>query len=290
MPRLLAYLGLAGVAVAASAWVLTAPAPLADDALAGLSGNAEAGATIFAATGCASCHTREGAETLGGGASFVTDFGTFYAPNISPDAAHGIGGWTALDFANAVQRGVSPGGQHYYPAFPYTSYALMTAQDVSDLWAYMQTLAPDATPSKPHDVGFPFNIRRSLGGWKMLYADAGYHVGPSDDPVLARGRYLVEAMAHCAECHTPRDSLGGLDRAAWMSGAPNPSGRGEIPALTPDKLDWSAVDIAYYLETGFTPEFDSAGGSMAKVVSNTAKLSAEDRAAIAAYIKALPAP
>jgi mono/diheme cytochrome c family protein len=105
---------------------------------------------------------------------------------------------------------------------------------------------------------------------------------------LERGRYIVEALAHCAECHTPRNAMGGLDRARWMAGAPNPSGDGRIPGITPAQLDWSAQDIAYYLETGFDPDFDSAGGTMGSVVRNFANLTAEDRAAVAAYVKALP--
>ncbi|MGX9354164.1 c-type cytochrome [Roseobacteraceae bacterium S113] len=283
------YLVVVGVSLVAMAWWLTAPQRVPAAALAGLTGDAQAGALVFAAAGCSSCHTRDGSETLGGGAAFATEFGTFYAPNISPDATHGIGAWSLQDFANATIRGVSPDGAHYYPAFPYTSYGLMAPQDLVDLWAHMQTLPTDATPSRPHDVGFPFNIRRSLGVWKQLNGPPGYQIAATTDEI-ARGRYLVEALSHCAECHTPRDALGRLDRNRWMAGAPNPSGRGMIPALTPDALSWDALDIAYYLETGFSPDFDSAGGSMAKVVQNTALLPAQDRAAIAAYIKALPSP
>jgi mono/diheme cytochrome c family protein len=246
---------------------------------------------VFTASGCASCHYAPDSDdklALTGGQAFPSDFGTFHAPNISPDPEHGIGGWTLAQFADAVTRGVSPEGAHYYPAFPYTAYVRMTDGDLADLWAYMQTLPPQAVPSKPHEVGFPFNIRRSVGGWKLLNLDDGWVLDVP--PELERGRYLVEALAHCAECHTPRDALGGLDTARWMAGAPNPSGRGMIPPLTPDKLTWSATDIAYYLETGFTPDFDSVGGHMAAVVSNFGKLTAEDRAAVAAYVKALPAP
>ncbi|MGR3578507.1 MAG: c-type cytochrome, partial [Sagittula sp.] len=132
-----------------------------------------------------------------------------------------------------------------------------------------------------------FNIRRSLGGWKLLFFSDDYVMPAGDNE---RGRYLAETLAHCGECHTPRNALGGLDKGRWLAGAPNPSGQGTIPALTPDKLTWSATDVAYYLETGFTPDFDSVGGHMAEVVDNFSKLSAEDRTAVANYIKALPAP
>jgi mono/diheme cytochrome c family protein len=284
MRKTLLTLAALAVAGAAAGWIVTAPAPLDAARFDGLTGDAERGATVFAAAGCASCHLNDETGTLGGGAAFASDFGTFYAPNISTDPAQGIGDWSRDELLHAVLHGVSPEGRHYYPAFPYTAYIKMTPQDAVDLWAHMQTLPADPTPSKTHDVVFPFNITRGLGLWKALNVSEAYVVGDASD----RGAYLVEALSHCAECHTPRDALGALDTARWMEGAPNPSGRGTIPALTPDALDWSAVDIAYYLESGFTPEYDSAGGSMAKVVSQTAKLPAADREAIAAYLKALP--
>jgi mono/diheme cytochrome c family protein len=153
----------------------------------------------------------------------------------------------------------------------------------------MQTLPASATPSQPHDLSFPFNIRRSVGLWKQLYLTEAWVIEDTAGQAETRGRYLVEALGHCGECHTPRDGLGGLDTSRWLAGAPNPVGSGRIPPLTPDQLEWSATDIAYYLETGFTPEFDSVGGHMVPVVQNFAQLPAEDRAAVASYLKALPA-
>lgn len=286
---------LAGLAVLGLAvfWFLTAPKTVPPAAIEGLSGDVTRGETVFYAAGCASCHAAPGASgeaklILAGGQTFPSPFGTFVAPNISPSEA-GIGGWSTLDLVNAVRNGVSPDGAHYFPAFPYTSYERADVQDLVDLKAFLDTLPPDATPSQPHQVGFPFNIRRSLGGWKMLYAGKGWQITGNLSPQETRGRYLVEALGHCAECHTPRDPLGGLDRARWLGGAPNPTGQGTIPNITPGKLDWSEGDIAYYLETGFTPSFDSVGGHMAAVVENTARLSPEDRAAIAAYLKLVPA-
>ncbi|TNF23116.1 MAG: c-type cytochrome [Rhodobacteraceae bacterium] len=297
MSGMLKVLVPAVLVAAGIAWVVTAPKSVAEDEFVAISGaEADRGEVIFTAAGCASCHHAPGAEgearlVLAGGQAFPSPFGTFKAPNISPDPEHGIGGWEVRDLANALLHGVSPGGGHYYPAFPYTSYTHMADRDIVDLWAYLQTLPASSEPSVGHDVGFPFNIRRSLGGWKFLFLKDDWVMDGNDlGAELTRGRYLVEALGHCAECHTPRNALGGLDRGRWMAGAPDPSGKGTIPALTPDKLTWSETDIAYYLETGFTPEFDSAGGHMAKVVTNTAKLEAEDRAAIAAYLKALPVP
>lgn len=286
-------LALAAVLTAGAGLFLTRAKPLPPNAFSDLTGDAVAGEAVFTAAGCASCHHAPDAKgaarlVLAGGQRFPSDFGTFIAPNISPDPDAGIGGWTLAEFASAVTRGVSPEGAHYYPAFPYTAYTHMKPQDVVDLWAYMQTLPGDATPSAPHEVGFPFNIRRSIGAWKALYLSDQWVMQSSSDETLTRGRYLVEALAHCGECHTPRTALGALDTRRWMAGAPNPTGTGTIPALTPDKLTWSETDIAYYLETGFTPDFDSVGGHMVAVVEDFGKLPASDRAAVAAYLKALP--
>jgi mono/diheme cytochrome c family protein len=225
---------------------------------------------------------------LAGGLPFPSDFGTFHAPNISPDPNHGIGGWTLPQFARAVTRGVSPEGQHYYPAFPYAAYQHLAPQDVVNLFAYMQTLPAAEVPSLPHEVGFPFNVRRGLGVWKILFLKDEYVMADVSDAQVERGRYLVEGMAHCGECHTARNALGGLQRKAWLTGAPNPSGKGRIPGITPAHLDWSQVDLVEYFTSGFTPEYDSAGGEMAEVVRNLAQLPESDREAIAAYLKALP--
>lgn len=291
MRRLLFYPILAGAIFALAALWITPPKTLDPERFSSLEGDAAAGERLFWAAGCASCHAvPEGDDklTLAGGERFATPFGTFVAPNISMDPDHGIGDWTLADFANALLEGTSPEGRHYYPTFPYATYTRMADQDVAHLWAFFQTLPADPTPSQPHDLGFPFNIRASLGGWKLLYLNRDWIVGAST-PELETGRYLVEALGHCGECHTPRTFLGGSDYSAWLSGAPNPTGKGTIPDLTPDKLTWSAEDIAYYLETGFTPDFDTAGGEMAEVVRNTGRLPHDDRAAIAAYVKALPA-
>ncbi len=292
--RLLRWLiALALVAVPLGLW-LSRAVPLPQDALDGVTGDAARGATVFAVAGCATCHTAPEAEpgaapVLSGGQQFATDFGTFVAPNISPDPTRGIGAWTDLQIATAIQRGVSPDGRHYYPAFPYTAYSRAAPQDVVDLIAYLRTLPASDIPSQPHEVGFPFNIRRAMGIWKRLYMPDDWALPGEQTEQVARGRYLVEALGHCAECHTPRGPLGGLDRTRWLGGAPHPTETGRIPNITPGALTWSEADIAYYLETGADPEFDYAGGSMAAVVRNTAQLSTDDRAAIAAYLKAVPA-
>lgn len=303
--------GIALVAVAV-AWVVTMPQTLSSDTLAALpEGNAARGEQVFWEGGCASCHgtldpdsktvAADGKLRLAGGLALKTPFGTFVAPNISPDREDGIGAWNLDDFANAMLTGTSPEGRHYYPAFPYTSYARMNAGDVSDLFAFLKTLEPVQGKTPGHQLGFPFNLRRGLGLWKNLnlssepviaLADLHPTEGDRDEDLLKRGRYLVEGPGHCGECHTPRDAIGSIDATRWLDGAEAAAGEGKVPGISPGHAidDWSASDIAYYLESGFTPDYDSVGGEMVEVQENMARLPARDREAIAAYLKALPRP
>jgi mono/diheme cytochrome c family protein len=289
--RWLVALTLVGAAVF---WWITRPEIASAKVLEGLVPDLALGEQVFNAGGCASCHAAPKAEgaarlVLSGGRKFVSPFGTFIAPNISPDPEQGIGGWSALDLYNAMHNGVSPDGQHYYPAFPYATYARATAQDVVSLFGYLRTLPGSEAARIPHEVGFPFNIRRSLGGWKFLFLKRDWVMGGELTETESRGRYLVEALGHCGECHTPRNLLGGLQLSRWLSGAPNPSGRGRIPNITPGKLDWIESDIAEYLRSGFTPSYDTAGAEMVDVIENTSRLPESDRLAIAAYLKRVPA-
>ena len=288
---LLFALGLVGLA---TFWMVTSPMRLSEDAFAGLTGDAARGEAVFHAAGCASCHMAPGATgeaefVLVGGQEFPSDFGTFLAPNITPDPDHGIGNWSMTDLGNALLHGVSPEGAHLYPALPYWSYERMELQDVADLYAYLKTLPADATPSQAHKIGFPFSVRRLVGGWKFLNMRPDFVVQGDLTAAEERGRYISEALAHCGECHTPRNALGALDTSRWLGGAPNPSGAGTIPNITPGKLTWSEDEIVEYLTSGFTPEFDSVGGHMAHVVENMARLPEEDRRAVAAYLKKVPA-
>lgn len=289
MRRALAAMAALALAGAAAFWGLTRPQPLPPDAFAGVIGVPERGAAVFWAAGCASCHSAEGSSgddrlVLAGGRRFDTPFGTFIAPNISPHPEQGIGGWSLAEFGNAMLRGLSPDGAHYYPAFPYTSYIRADLQDVADLKAFIDTLPESDRPDAPHDLAFPFNIRRGLGLWKRLHLNDTWVLTGDLTAQEERGRTLVEALGHCAECHTPRGPLGGLDTSRWMQGAPNPSGEGRIPDLTAPHFGWSAAQISGYLFSGFTPEFDVAGGSMADVVAGLAELPREDHDAIAAYL------
>jgi mono/diheme cytochrome c family protein len=227
---------------------------------------------------------------LGGGLAIPSPFGTFYAPNISPDPVDGIGRWTETEFVDAVTKGISPAGFHYFPAFPYPSYQHAKVEDVRDLFAYLKTLAAVSGKVRDHDVPFPFNVRRNIGIWKLLFMDGKPFMPDAARSVQwNRGAYLVNSLGHCAECHSPRNLLGGIITAQRFAGGPNPEGEGWVPNITQKGLgDWSAQDVADFLETGQMPDGDSAGGAMARVIKNTSQLSAEDRAAIAEYLKSLP--
>jgi mono/diheme cytochrome c family protein len=284
------------VAGGAAFYVLTMPTELPRDAWASLRApDLTNGETMFNAGGCASCHATPGEDDkrrLGGGLALKTAFGTFKVPNISPDPKSGIGAWSEPQFANAMLKGVGRNGEHLYPSFPYTSYQRMPLADVRDLFAFMKTLPGIDKPNEPHDLTFPFNIRRSLGGWKLLYLDGKtFAPDPAKSAELNRGAYLVEGPGHCAECHSGRSALGGIDPARRFAGGPDPEGKGYIPNLTPhaDGLaNWSAKDIAYLLRTGGLPEgAGEIGDSMGDVVKNTSKLTDADRAAMAAYLKSL---
>ena len=269
-------------------WWLTRPQRIEPGNLPAHKPNTANGERLFHAGGCGSCH----GERLEGGLEIVTAFGTFRVPNISPDPRAGIGEWSDLDFVNAMKSGVSPEGGHYYPAFPYTSYARMGLRDLLDLKAWLDSYEPVAEAVPGHDVGFPWNVRRGIGLWKRLFFDTEPVVSlPDGDDRLQRGRYLVEAVGHCAECHTPRNPIGGLRLQHWLAGGANPDGEGRVPNITPhpDGLaEWSERDIVRYLKSGFTPDYDTVGGSMAEVQENLARLPDADLEAIAAYLKAVP--
>jgi mono/diheme cytochrome c family protein len=294
MPRrIFLSAALAGAAALGVYWWLTAtPVALAVTAAA-YTPNLANGLEIFNAGGCASCHAVPGQPDrlkLGGGLAIPSPFGTFYAPNISPDPADGIGRWTEADFVNAVTKGISPAGFHYFPAFPYASYQHAEIKDIRDLFGYLKTLSPVTGKVRDHDVPFPFNIRRNIGIWKWLFMDGKrFMPDPARPAQWNRGAYLVNALGHCAECHSPRNFLGGIITAQRFAGGPNPEGEGWVPNITQKGLgDWSEKDLAYFLQTGEMPDGDSAGGSMARVIRNTSQLSPEDRAAIAEYLKSLP--
>src|SRR5215471_10034531 len=292
MRRTLIIVAIAVVA-AAALWFFTLPQTIPDSALAPRTPDLANGRTMFLAGGCSSCHAvpeQEDATRLGGGLALTSPYGVFYVPNISSDKKDGIGGWTEAQFVTAMVKGTSPAGQHLYPALPYTSYQRMRTDDLRDLFAYLKTLPAISGKVRDHALWFPFNIRRTLGIWKLLFLDTNtFAPDPRQSEQWNRGAYLVNGPGHCAECHSPRNILGGIKSSQRFAGGPNPEGEGWIPNITQKELgDWSEKDIAYMLETGDTPDGDSVGGGMAQVVKNTAHLAPEDRAAIATYVKSLP--
>jgi len=274
-------------------WWLTIPAVLAAASLPAYQPDVANGQTIFNAGGCSSCHAvpnQPDRTRLGGGLALPSPFGTFHVPNISPDLNDGIGRWSEADFVTAVLKGTSPKGAHYYPAFPYTSYHLAKLEDVRDLFAYLKTLAPVPGRVRDHELPFPFNIRRTVGMWKWLFMDDKPFVAdPAHSATWNRGAYLVNGFGHCAECHSPRNFLGGIVAAQRFAGGPNPEGEGWVPNITQKALtEWSVKDFADFLKTGDLPQGDTASGAMTRVIKNTSQLSLEDRQAMAEYLKSLP--
>jgi mono/diheme cytochrome c family protein len=262
-------------------------------------GDPARGEAVFDAAGCFGCHTDPvgpGAP-LSGGRALKTPFGTFRSPNITPDPETGIGRWTEAQFADAVRQGRMPTGESYFPAFPFVAYARMTDADVRDLFAYLKAQPPVRKANRPHDLSPPFGWRFLLPVWRTLHFD--------DDPLLpapgrseswVRGRYLVEVLGHCAECHTPRTWLGGLDRSRAYQGVAGAGvhGGGAVPGITQNPRtgigDWSDDDILFLLEYGMTASGGTLGGGMGEVVRHgTSKMSDADRRAIVVYLRSLPA-
>jgi mono/diheme cytochrome c family protein len=286
----------------AGLWILTMPATVPASALPSYQPNLKNGETVFNIGGCASCHAvpsknpdKVDRTRLGGGLALKTPFGTFYAPNISPDRKDGIGSWTEAEFATALWDGTAPGGRNLYPVFPYPSFRHMRLNDVRDLFAYIKTLPPVRGKVRGPDLVFPFNIRRLVGLWKLLYLRGGPFVpDPTESAQWNRGAYLVNGPGHCAECHSPRNALGAIIASERFTGGPTPNGKDWVPNITglgsssPSHARWTKSDVATLLDDGMTPDGDFVGGAMADVVNNTTLLNHADRVAIADYILSLP--
>jgi len=278
--RLTLLNGIVGIALAAAAVGVCAQ------------GDAKRGEYLAKAGGCVGCHTenKKDAVPFAGGRALNTPFGTFFGPNITPHPAAGIGTWTEADFVRALREGNGPGGTHYFPAFPYPSFTKITDADSRDLFAYLRALPPNARPSQPHDLAFPFGFRFTLAGWKWLFFTPGPFVpDPKASAEVNRGAYLVQALGHCGECHTPRNFLGGPKRDRFLAGGKGPEGK-SIPNLTPTRLKkLSDAELKDFLTTGMTPDGDVAAEAMGEVVTNTTShLTPQDLAALIAYLRSLP--
>lgn len=280
-------------AIAGAAWLaLGACTAAAADA----PGNAERGAYVLRLGGCISCHTdsKKKGPPLAGGVALNSPYGTFYAPNITPDRETGIGGWSTDDFIRAMTEGKSPSGQAYYPAFPYTSYTRMARQDLIDLKAYLDTVAPVRFKAPDHDLRFPYNIRMAMIPWRWLFFDAKpFKPDPAKSAAWNRGAYIVTGPGHCGECHSPRNFFGAVDQEQALAGtSAGPEGK-PIPNIRPHAKKgigpWSKRDLAYALKTGSVPSGDTLGGAMGPVIENaTSHWTDADLDAVAEYLKSLP--
>lgn len=255
--------------------------------------DAAAGAYLAAAAGCAGCHTAKGGTPFAGGRPLPTPFGTFYAPNITGDPVHGIGGWSDEDFLNALWHGEDPAGCQLFPVFPYTSYTQMSEADALAIKAYLLSQPVVSQAERPHDLVFPFGLRPLQALWKlMFFRDGPFRPRTAASPEINRGAYLVRALGHCSECHTPRNAFGGTMVGLALAGTTDGPEGEKVPNITPDKEtgigSWTEDELVEFLASGTKPDFDNVQGSMAEVVERgTSQLSDADRHAIARYLLTL---
>jgi len=265
----------------------------AADAPALAQGDAKRGEYLAQAGGCLGCHTdtQRGAIPYAGGRALKSPFGTFYGPNITPHPDAGIGRWSEADFMRAVRHGRRPDGANYYPIFPYPSFTRITDDDSRDLWAYFRALPASSQANREHDLHFPFGWRFLITIWNWLYFTPGPLAKAQDVPqIVNRGAYLVRALGHCGECHTPRNLLRGPKAGRLLAGGKSLEGK-DSSNLTPTGLKkWSDRDLADFLTTGLTPDGDVPAEAMGEVITNTtSKLTPQDLAAMIAYLRSLPA-
>ena len=283
-----------GLAIALS----VAGLPMAAQAAAGLPMTAQAGAVerggyLAAAAGCDRCHTdtEHGGRPYAGGRALETAFGTIVSPNITPDRKTGIGGWSPSDFARAMRWGVAPDASHYLPSFPFAFFNRLSARDLADLEAFLDSLPAVSQVNRAGDRA-PFAAARGAVASLASRFPGPFQPDPKQDAVWNRGAYLVATIGRCGDCHTPRNWLGAPDPDRFLAGAPAGLDGKKVPNITPDPKTgigkWTVDDIVGVLTDGHTPDFDFVGGSMAEIVKNTTRLDAADRRAIAVYLKSLP--
>ena len=295
--RIAAALGAIALVAVAVFFLLSRPVPVAVEVPAAHAADPANGKILFVAGGCLGCH-RSDDEAVdeglpAGGAPFPTPVGTFYPQNLTPDPETGIGSWTDVDFVTAMTRGLSPDGQHFFPAFPYTSYRRMPVEDLLDLRAYLRGLDPVHSPARPPEVPLPWLARRGVGVWKRFGLEQGaFKPDPSRGDSWNRGAYLVNGPGHCGECHTPRNLLMVTDENRHLQGGPHPRGEGHVPdlnALIARGRYTDAADLALALTYGETFGYDKlSSGGMAGIQMNLARLPEADVRAIAEYLVSLP--
>jgi mono/diheme cytochrome c family protein len=254
------------------------------------------GRAVFEASGGCTCHTNfadEGAP-LAGGRPMTTPFGVYYATNITPDPETGIGRWSAADFARAMREGIAPDGTAYFPVFPYTAFTGMSDEDVEALRAYLLTLPAVRQPNRPPEAWPPLSWRVSAAAWQWLnFVPERFAPDPSQSAAWNRGAYLVRAVSHCGECHTPRTLSGALDTTRWLAGTRD-GPEGELaPNLTPHAETgigrWTGADLVWYLQMALDPEGNDAQGLMREVIDHGYQhVPRADLEAIAEYLKSVP--
>ena len=255
-------------------------------------GDAKRGEYLSKAGGCLACHTAEAKEPkdklvpFAGGRALKTPFGTFYGPNITPHPEAGIGRWTEADFVRAMREGKRPDGANYFPAFPYPSFTLISDADLRDLFAYLRSLPPSARANQAHDLGILYRSRLAVGGWRSMFFQSGpLAPDPGKSAQLNRGEYLVRALGHCGECHTPRGALGGPHKDRFLGGA-----KDVAPNITPTRLKkWGDAELRNYLTTGLTADGDVPAKEMGEVIANTtSQLNPADLDALIAFLRSVP--
>lgn len=259
----------------------------------------ERGAYLVTAGNCASCHTTAGGELMAGGLRFETPFGAIYSTNITPDPDHGIGSWTLEQFVQAMRHGRRPNGDHLYPAFPYTAYTRLSERDLQAMYAYLQTLPAVASSAPSNQLSFPFNQRSLLAVWKMLFFSPGERA-PDHTKSIAwnRGEYLVEGLAHCSACHTPRNFLGAEDpKLAYAGGTITDLVELDkyrvwsAPDLSSSGMGlggWREEDLVDYLSTARNRFLESFGPMNEVIMNSTRYLQRKDVMAMAEYLKSIP--
>jgi mono/diheme cytochrome c family protein len=296
--RTLAALATLAVAGAAAFWLVTRPDPLPPSAIPAHVVDLRNGETLYRAGSCLACHRPpEGASGVdpglpSGGRPFPTPIGVFYPQNITPDRETGIGGWTEVDFVNAMARGLAPDGRHYFPAFPYMAYRAMRLSDLMDLRAYLMSLPAVSSPSREADVPLVALARRSVGLWKRLaFRQHPYSPADARSASWKRGAYLVNAPGHCGECHTPKSRLMIEDLGRHLAGGPHPAGEGKVPSLRGllARKKYAGVDdLVLALQNGETLGYeDLSSGGMAAIQESLARLPEPDVRAIAEYLLSL---
>jgi mono/diheme cytochrome c family protein len=245
----------------------------------------ERGKYLVSAGGCVSCHeSPDSAGSLSGGHGLVSEFGTFYVPNITPDVETGIGNWTAEEFLLAVKYGRRPDGGYYFPALPYRSYSGLTDQDVLDMGSYLMSISPIEREVRQHEI--PIWIANwMMAGWNLVAEQFGSSEVDLPSSELERGRYLARNLGHCGECHTPRNFLGISMFDREFAGAT--LGESHADAINSDALaNWSIDDVAFFLFMGMKPDEEYVGGEMEAVIAhNTSQLTDDDRRAMASFFK-----